>query len=382
MPGFVQMTRRVLATALCTVLLPVASAPAQAGGWQVTRSPNRGSRDDQLLGIAADATSDAWAVGNDNPGPYSNTLRTLAEHWNGTGWSVVSSPDPGNASSDYDSLNAVASIASNDAWAVGDSGNVSIAADQGLVERWNGTSWNIVASPNQHTSQDLYGVSASSASDAWAVGGYTNYAPYSYGAVIEHWKGSAWLATPNPGNATLRAVESIAANDVWAVGGSQILHWNGTSWVIVPSPQSPTGSYSLQSVAAAGPSDVWAVGYVELPAGEGYVYDTVIEHWNGSVWSTVPGVEPNPGSDFLYGVTAISPTDIVAVGGAGGLSFVESWNGRGWSRVGSPNVGTSNNTLLAAAALPVAGDVWAAGEYFKSKSPFAARTLVETCSGC
>ncbi len=60
---------------------------------------------------------------------------------------------------------------------------------------------------------------------------------------------AAWsvVASPNatPGNNELHAVASISANDVWAVGTSEntlgndqtlILHWDGTVWSIVASP--------------------------------------------------------------------------------------------------------------------------------------------------
>jgi hypothetical protein len=48
--------------------------------------------------------------------------RTLIEHWNGTAWTVQQSPNPGG-SSHYDDLHGVAAISAGDAWAVGSYGN-------------------------------------------------------------------------------------------------------------------------------------------------------------------------------------------------------------------------------------------------------------------
>jgi hypothetical protein len=57
----------------------------------------------------------------------------LVEHWDGTSWSVVSSPAPhGNNRK----LLAIAAISASDIWAAGSAG----------IENWNGTSWSLVSS--------------------------------------------------------------------------------------------------------------------------------------------------------------------------------------------------------------------------------------------
>jgi hypothetical protein len=70
-------------------------------------------------------------------------VQTLVEHWNGTQWSVVSSPNPGT---NYDSLEGVAAISASDVWAVG--AYLYGADTQTLVEQWDGTQWSVVPSPN------------------------------------------------------------------------------------------------------------------------------------------------------------------------------------------------------------------------------------------
>src|SRR5205823_1936626 len=71
-------------------------------------------------------------------------------------------------------LLSVTSVSAGQAWAVGWSPGSGVAHT--LIERWNGTSWVVVPSPNASTSSNiLTGVASASASDAWAVG-------YSFGA--------------------------------------------------------------------------------------------------------------------------------------------------------------------------------------------------------
>jgi hypothetical protein len=59
--------------------------------------------------VAAAAPNNVWAVGVSDE-------KTLTEHWDGTHWSFVKSPDPQKL---YDDLDAVAATSTGDFWAVG-----------------------------------------------------------------------------------------------------------------------------------------------------------------------------------------------------------------------------------------------------------------------
>jgi len=158
---------------------------------------------------------------------------------------VVSSPNLGDAEN-Y--LVSIAVLSANDSWAVG-SYNNDASIDQTLIEHWNGTSWSVVPSPNVGTNYNqLQGVAAVSANDVWAVGGYFT-SDGIYQTLIEHWDGTSWSvilsANPGEGADAFAGVAVVSANDVWAVGfyednvgPSQTLieHWNGTSWSVVGSP--------------------------------------------------------------------------------------------------------------------------------------------------
>jgi hypothetical protein len=128
----------------------------------------------------------------------------------------------------------------------------------------------------------------------------------------------------------LRSVSADAGNDVWAVSQQGVvLHFNGTSWTRI---DTQTQIDSMGSVTALSPTDVWAVGAViEAYDENGNPTDSraAIEHWDGSQWQEVPSPDPRPGGQGisgLSGVAAISPTDIWAVGlpGSGRPEFTNT----------------------------------------------------------
>jgi hypothetical protein len=105
-------------------------------------------------GIKANSPTDVWAVGSlDVPDSSSSTL---IEHFNGTAWSVVPSPSPGN----FTGLSSVTtSNAANSVWAVGSDEIPGTTTFQTLTEHWDGTAWSVVPSPNAgSTSTGLSGV--------------------------------------------------------------------------------------------------------------------------------------------------------------------------------------------------------------------------------
>jgi hypothetical protein len=125
----------------------------------------------------------------------------------------------------------------------------SIPSDGGksgtLIMHWDGTAWSTINSPNPDSGTNvLEGVSATSGSDAWAVGNYSSYdTPGRSRTLVLHWDGTAWSTvnspTPGPGANRLAGVSARSGSDAWAVGDhdtavstttSLIAHWNGTAW--------------------------------------------------------------------------------------------------------------------------------------------------------
>jgi hypothetical protein len=129
--------------------------------WSIVASP--AGTQAELDTAAAVSSNDVWAAGHSGSA-------TLIEHWNGTSWAVVPSPSPGPL---FNVLNGIAVVAANDIWAVGSSQNSSgISAT--LIEQWNGTSWSVVTSPSPGSAASLSGAAANPVSgQAWAVGNFT-----------------------------------------------------------------------------------------------------------------------------------------------------------------------------------------------------------------
>lgn len=177
-----------------------------------------------LRGLAAVGPSDIWAVGSGGASG-SASLATLVEHWNGTAWSVVPSPNVNS----LNFLRGVAAGGATNVWAVGDSiknPSDGVSVSRSLIEHWNGTAWTVVPSPNVgQGSNSLAAVAVRSADDVWAVGFFddiTGSIP-TRKTLIEHWNGSAWsvVSSPNAGtgdNWLSAVVTPLGSSQVFASG--------------------------------------------------------------------------------------------------------------------------------------------------------------------
>jgi len=191
------------------------SPGSQTASWKVVSSPSMGPSFDYLNAVAVVSANDVWAVGS-----YQNSQgsgQTLIEHWNGTNWQVIPSPNPGATTN---ILGDVVAVSATNIWAVGAYQN-SGDSGQTLIEHWNGTNWQIVSSSNMGTgSNGLLGVAAVSATNIWAVGMYGE--PSHSQTLIEHWNGTSWTVASSPnmgtGDSSLKRVTAVSATNLWAVG--------------------------------------------------------------------------------------------------------------------------------------------------------------------
>lgn len=355
--------------------------PPVSGNWQKINSPNVGSVStvkNELLSVAAVSETDVWAVGwaQDPDGP-SWLKRTLIQHFDGSLWSIVPSPNPpGDVIS---KLHSVSAGSADDVWAVGSSHNGSAPA-RTLIQHWDGTRWSIVPSPSPDSQlNELYGVAALSANNAWAVGyrgGSQNSTPLE--TLILHWDGTSWRQVPSPsvpsGANQLSGITAISANDIWAVGSAGgaplAMNWNGSEWRVIPI-QVGGGLSSERFTAVSGiaSNDVWAVSQ-----GKGVFTNQTfarIRHWDGKRWteklcraasaSNPPADYEGGGPDaYFTGVAAAASNDVWAVGASGSGPIILHWNGSAWTTVTHPRA-FPNTAVLQGVATSKGGSAWSVG---------------------
>ncbi|MGC8460842.1 MAG: hypothetical protein ACP5OR_03220 [Candidatus Dormibacteria bacterium] len=275
------------------------------------------------------------------------------------------------ANAQSSTLNAIGAWSEHDIWAVGWIENSS--SKETLVLHYDGRSWQRVSSPNLPGQQDnaLIGLTVINPADIWAVG-YAVAVTNAEQPLVEHYNGHSWSIVPTPStnaqqNSRLLGVTSIAANNIWAVGyytndqsvyQTLIEHYDGSVWSIVPSPDTGANvSNELTSISAVSASNIWAVGYENnINTGEN---DPISLSWNGSVWSMIAIPTPDPTQPAqLNAVVALHANDVWAVGVAtnaqslGNQSLIEHWGGNGWGIV-TNNLGIAeqDNAVYAATSL-------------------------------
>jgi hypothetical protein len=333
-----------------------ARAGTPGSPWKIVPNPHFGT----LTGVSGRSSNELWAVGyyyDQLQGRY----RPLAEHWDGNRFQQEKAP---TASKGYNAFNAVATVAPNNAWAVGYHTPVYYTyVTSPLIEHWDGSNWSVAPSPFRGEGE-LTAIAAVAPDDIWAVG-FRSANPY--GSLILHWNGQAWSIV-NDGHASdntfLRGVVAFRSDDIWVAGSTngvdgQVVafaeHWDGASWTARPA--SPGEEYE-EFNALAGSSDghtLWGVGWQSPGLG----YFQMAQRFDGSSWSKThtPDFPPN---NNLYGVASVGQKAwAVGYGSETGPSpLIERWDGSAW-RV-EPNPAQGIGTLYAITG--VGTTLWAVGD--------------------
>jgi hypothetical protein len=272
-----------------------------------------GTNDNSLGAIAGSSPTDVWAVGNylpDTADSNQDATLTFAEHYDGTAWTVVRTPNTGVNFSSFYGLAA----SGGHAWAVGEYLN-SAFQDRALLEVWDGSTWSIAHIPQPGSRRDmLFGAAALNKGDVWVVGDQEGGNGI-FETLAEHWDGSNWtvVPTPDPGRAGnhLYAVDAVSADNVWAVGQALtgtgpdqplVEHWDGHDWSVVTIPGLAAQDLLLDAVTTGPGGQVWVAGEADSPAGGG---QPLVEHYvPGAGWH-VAGLPAIPGGANwanLYGL--------------------------------------------------------------------------------
>jgi hypothetical protein len=282
--------------------------------WSLLTSPGLGN----LQGIYGFPTDSVWVVGAAGG-------RAL---WNGTAWTTFSAPAFSG------SLNAVWGSSSTDVYAVGDSGKIM---------HFTGGAWTVEAPPALFTSslKGVWGTSDGTTVFAVAAGGAilrrvagiwlsapspatqdllaiwgtgTTFYTVGVSGSIYTTTGLGWSTMTTPVVNTLRSIRGTSTTDIYADGDNgTVIHYNGTTWSIVPTPFVQT-LFGISDGGAGGTT--WAVGL-----------NGTLFSYNGTSWS----LDPASGMS-IYSIYASGPSDIWAAGQTG---VVLHYNGSSWALSGA-----------------------------------------------
>jgi len=257
------------------------------GGWAVSPTPNGRLPGNYLNSVSCSSASFCMAVGITY---LATTVDTLVERWNGVAWQRVASPDPGKVASFAQSVSCASPTF---CIAVGSKENL-LGVSSTFAARWNGKAWSTIATPNLGPVLNyLAGVACVSTTFCVATGyGAATTKVDPAAPLVERWNGTSFhvVAAPAaPGSNFLGRVTCTSAASCFAVGISQngavnqtlVEHWNGAAWSITASPDAGVSNNQLSGVSCWSSRDCLATGNY-LVAG---TRRTLAVRWNGTTWA-------------------------------------------------------------------------------------------------
>jgi uncharacterized repeat protein (TIGR01451 family) len=277
--------------------------------WSIVASPSAPAGTVNFLnGVSCTSTTDCWAAGSfgDDCQCGGPAFQTLIEHFDGSTWSLAKSPNP--TSSDNVFLTDITCTTGAGCWAVGDHGPGG-SSDRTLIEHFDGTAWTIVNSPNTNSTDanDLGNVACAAAADCWAVGDVTPGVQNPTVTLTEHFDGSAWSIVSSPSvngkNSRISGVSCANGNDCWAAGS-----FGGSCPACITAPQQ---TLVEQFTALAGTAPVFTADAPPSTAVQGvsYTYTFTATGVPAPVFALAGGTLP-PGLslDSASGLLAGAPT--------------------------------------------------------------------------
>jgi hypothetical protein len=381
--------RRVLMITAMASALAVSAAPGADAAitWTVqpTPTPAQGV-DGQLLAVSCVSASDCTAVGGytSNAGPV-----TLAEHWDGTGWTVQATPNPTGAI--FSILEGASCPTASDCTAVGEYDINQGTSSLPLAEHWNGSTWTIQAMPAPAGAfgVQVKAVSCPTAASCTAVGSYLQQGSPGL-TLAESWNGSTWAVQPMPRASPVASLVSLTGVSCPAPGKCTAVGWfqrRGTRAFVTLAENNYSGSWRVRS--ARGPSAT--LGQLNgvsctvrancTAVGTPAAGPVLAEHWDGSTWIVQP--TPGPVGGALNGVFCVSASSCTAVGtipptGVDQAAIAERFAGGAWRRMATAS--PAANEVLAGVSCVSASTCTAAG-YHAVSSTTVQSPLAEQSSG-
>jgi hypothetical protein len=362
----------------------------RSSGWSVQPTPNVVVvLPSQLTGVSCTSTTACTAVGSYGSPCFECGAPlpglALVERWNGSSWSSQASPTPvGNS---FLTLSGVSCATATACAAVGREQSVR-NVETPVAEAWDGTGWTLQTTPNPATSCTsgagstclLNSVSCTSAAACTAVGSYFDSVAKAEKTLAERWDGTSWTIqnTPEPSGADGASLTGVsctsptACTAVGSAGGQALIErWDGTSWTIqaAPSPAQP----QLNAVSCTSAAACTTVGSYTDSTGN---IVSLAERWDGSSWTIQSTPNPaGPPQTGLFGVSCTSATSCIAVGAAGngipsaepGISpLAEIWDGTSWTIQNTPEPSGAIGMTLSGVSCTSATSCTAVGQFSTS----------------
>jgi hypothetical protein len=332
------MRRGAILCLTAGVLFAAAVVPSVSAGAAGGVVPN------SLWDVTCPSSTRCFAVGNSFTKPGANA-RTLVERWNGSSWSIMPSP---NSSVANTWLTAVACTSTTSCMAVGNA-SASGYGGSAFALRMTGTTWSTVAIPAGGPRAGLRGIACTAPTNCFAVGAHGGSQQEKPLAL--RWNGKQWKTVPAALPTGLSAAYLLGVDcgsgKCFAVGGSDdmegpnvaiIERWNGTKWVIDRQFKTTGGiSPQFRDVTCPTKTRCRAVG----DDGSAFVR-TLAASWTGTTWS-VEAPKNRDEENYLTGIACWQASDCMAVGrstesNAGPMHTLgERRSGSTWSIVGTPN---------------------------------------------
>jgi hypothetical protein len=211
-------------------------------------------------------------------------------------------------------------------------------------------SWHIVYQARTASVTSLYGITAPSRKDGWAVGFTTSKSGH-YSPNYVHWNGKGWRAVTISGADGFRpwVAESTSTGDVWFFGrrgtNFEALHLVHGRWRLLAAP----GAISSTEIAVLGTDDVWMIGLAGSCDDSTGECTTQLLHWTGTAWVsyTVDAlIQALAGWGTHVWAAGVSGPDVATT--SAGKTVLYQFGAGSWRAFSSPHPATGVPPMLAA----------------------------------
>jgi hypothetical protein len=194
-----------------------------------------------LTGVTAPSATSIWAVGS-QPVPSGIGRSGLVMHYDGTSWTASSLPAPNVPVNGEWELSAVSATSASDVWATGFVSSADGLGEHAIAEHFNGTSWSVTQAPDLGANYPINAFNAVLAlgpGNVWAIGqSATGNQTQPVATLVEHFDGTSWTVQPAP---------SLGGNNVLSFDGL-VTTGSGTLWAA--GSRNPTGTSVWQTLTA------------------------------------------------------------------------------------------------------------------------------------